>query len=53
MNKKKKEKEMRGSGGYTKMMSGGTMMSYNKGGYASIQEMEKHNGTKVSQNTMK
>jgi hypothetical protein len=52
MTKKKKEKKMYGGGGYNRMMGGG-MMQYNKGGYASIQDMEKHCGTKAPQNTMK
>ena len=35
------------------MAGGGYRMPYNKGGYASIQEMEKSCGSKVSQNRMK
>ena len=38
--------------GKGKMMGGGRVQ-YNTGGYASIQDMEKHCGSKVSYNRMK
>lgn len=50
---KKRDKKMYGGMSKKKKMMGGGRVQYKKGGYASIQDMEKKCGSMTGMNTMK
>jgi len=49
----RRAKKLQGEASFNKSLEESMRASFNKGGYASIQEMETHCGNKITKNSMK